>query len=209
MPHLTQAPEKAPVHSAREIPAFQVELASMEDIYRAAGIMAPRKGYSIKKVVEMLNSEHMSGLAKEMKRVALLMALDAAGVSIDEVLQDARTRQQALDAYEAAQKKQVEGEWTRKAEEIAQIQEELESVKAHYAARISRNQEGVAREKATFNAWLNLKQQECQSMAEAAEMCVKPAPVPEPTGAPPEVSLAKAAVAEGAKTESRSNAIIH
>src|SRR5271170_1562764 len=36
---------------AREVPSFQVALSPMEDIYRAAGIMLPRKGYSIKKVV--------------------------------------------------------------------------------------------------------------------------------------------------------------
>ena len=74
----------------------------MEDIYRAAGIMVPRKGYTINKVVEMLNSEHMRGLSKEMKRAALLMALDAAGVPVGQVQQDAKARQEALDSYEAA-----------------------------------------------------------------------------------------------------------
>jgi hypothetical protein len=196
MPHVTPPTEKTPV-SAREVPTFQVELAPMEDIYRAAGIMIPRKGYTIKKVVEMLGSEHIRQLSKEMKRVALLMALDAAGVPIDEVLQDAKSRQDALDAYEAQQKKQVEAEWARKAEEVAQIQAELESIKAHYMARISRNLDGVAREKATFNGWLTLKQQECQTMAEAVELCLK-SPVSEPASTPPaEVSVAKAA---GAKT---------
>ena len=68
---------------------FQAELMCMEDIYRAAGIMSPRRGYSVTKVVEMLHSDHMRGLPKEMKRAAVLMALDAAGVSADEVLRDA------------------------------------------------------------------------------------------------------------------------
>ena len=200
MPHVTETAQKAPVPSAREVPDFQVELLPMEDICRTAGIMIPRKGYSIKKVVEMLNSQHIRGLSKEMKRVALLMALDAAGVPIDEVLQDAKARQNALDDYEALQRKQVEAEWARKAEEIAQIQAELESIKAHYMARISRTQEGVARQKATFDGWVILKQQECQSMAEAAELCVK-SPVSELASAPPpEVSLVKVtAAAAGAK----------
>jgi hypothetical protein len=203
-----QTTETIPVHAAREVPTFRVQLSSMEDIYRAAGIMIPRKGYSIRKVVDMLNSAHMSGLSKEMKRVALLMALDAAGVPVDEVLQDAKTRQQALDVYEAAQRKQVEAEWARKAEEVVQIQAELESIKAHYAARISRSLEGVAREKATFNAWLTLKQQESQSMAEAAELCMK-ASIDEEARATPEVNMAKAAAASsgGARQESRSDAI--
>src|SRR6202167_2422591 len=40
--------KKAPLQSAREVPSFQVELSPMEDIYRAAGIMILRKGYTIK-----------------------------------------------------------------------------------------------------------------------------------------------------------------
>jgi len=182
MPPVTSPAKKGPVHSAREVPTFQVDLSPMEDIYRATGIMAPRKGYTINKVVEMLNSEHIRGLSKEMKRVALLMALDAAGVPIGEVLQDAKLRREALDSHEAQQRKQVEAEWARKEEENIQIQAELESVRAHYMARISRNLDGVAREKETFDGWVTLKRQECQSMVEAVELCLE-SPVSEPAGA--------------------------
>ena len=164
MPHASALEEKPLSRPDANAPTFHVELAPMDDIYRAAGIMPPRKGYSIKKVVDMLNSAHMSGLSPEMKRVALLMALDAAEVPVDEVLRDAKARQDALDNYEAAQKKQVEAEWARKAEEVVQIQAELETIKAHYTARISRNLEGVAREKATFNDWLTLKKKESENM---------------------------------------------
>lgn len=151
----------------------QIELVAMEDIYRAAGIMLPRKGYSIKKVVEMLNSEHIRGLSSDMKRVAILMALDAAGVPIAEVLQDAKARQQALDAHEAEQRKRAEAEWARKAEENLQIEAELARIKAHHMARITRNLDAIAREKLIFNDWLTQKQQESLGMAEAAELCGK------------------------------------
>jgi len=195
MPHLTPSTEKPSAHIAREVPNFQIELLPAEDIYRAAGIMNPRRGYSINKVVEMLRSDHIRGLSKEMKHAAILMALDAAGISLDQVQQDAKARQEALDSYEAGQKKQVEAVWARKAEEVLQIQAELESVKAHHLARISRNLEGVARERATFNKWLTLKQEECQSMAEAVELCLK-SPVSEPSKIPsPEVVAEKAAAA--------------
>jgi hypothetical protein len=139
----------------------------MEDIYRAAGIMNPRKGYSINKAVEMLHSEHIRGLSKEMKWAAVLMALDAAGVLIDQVQHDARARQDAMDCYEAERRKQAEAEWERKAEEIVQIQAELERVKEQYMVRISRSLDAVAREKATFTGWQTMKQQEIQSISEA------------------------------------------
>jgi hypothetical protein len=198
MAHISQATEKPSAHGAREVPNFRVELLPMEDIYRAAGIMNPRRGYSINKVVEMVRSEHIRGLSKEMKQAAVLMALDAAGISLDQVQQDAKARQDVLDSYEAGQKKQVEAMWARKAEEVIQIQAELESVKAHHLARISRNLEGVAREKATFNNWLTLKQQECESMAEAVKLCLK-SPVPHPATTPiSNVSKETAAIAAAA-----------
>src|SRR5438445_576424 len=83
------------------------------------------------KVVEMLRSEHLRGASRELRRAAVLMALDAAGVTADEVLQDAKVRQEAIDAYATEQRKHAEMQWSRKAEENIQIQAELELVKAH------------------------------------------------------------------------------
>jgi hypothetical protein len=153
--------------------ASSIELLSMTDIYQSAGILNPRKGYSILKVVEMLRSEHLRGLAKEMKRATVLVALDAAGITVDEVTQDAKARLEAIDAYEAEQRKQFETLLARKAEENQQIMAELERIKATYAERMRRNLEGVAREKATFGNWLATKQQESQSITEALELCLK------------------------------------
>lgn len=53
--------ERIPAGEAGEGADFAGELLSMEDIYRAAGIVGPRRGYSINKVVEMLHSEHIRG----------------------------------------------------------------------------------------------------------------------------------------------------
>src|ERR1700676_3209757 len=58
MAHISQPTEKPSAHGAREVPNFRVELLPMEDIYRGAGIMNPRRGYSINKIVEMVHSEH-------------------------------------------------------------------------------------------------------------------------------------------------------
>ena len=153
--------------------ASSIELLSMTDIYQSAGILNPRKGYSILKVVEMLRSEHLRGLAKEMKRATVLVALDAAGITVDEVTQDAKARLEAIDAYEAEQRKQFETLLARKADENQQIMAELERIKATYAERMRRNLEGVAREKATFGNWLATKQQESQNISEALELCSK------------------------------------
>src|ERR1700688_3248543 len=186
----TQSVEKSPQRSARELPPLQIELLSMEDIYRAAGITNPRGGYSVNKVVEMLDSEHIRVLSKDLKRAALMMALDAAGISIDLLQRDAQTRRNALDFYEAEQQRQAEAQWSRKAEEVSQIRAELETAKEQYTTRINRNLESVAREKARFSSWVAAKHHETQSMAEAIELCLK-SPVSERANAlPSEVTQA-------------------
>jgi hypothetical protein len=201
--HNEETPNRTPTASApperfagadEAEPGTQLELLSMEDIYRVAGIVSPRKGYSIEKIVEMLHSEHLRGLSKEMKRASVLMALDAAGVSVDEVLQDAKARQDAIDSYEAEQRKQFEAQLARKSEENVQIQAEMERVKARYTERLRRNLDGMAREKATFGNWLTMKQQEAQSMAEAVDLCLKPAAPEKPSTPLEDVSLAGARV---------------
>jgi hypothetical protein len=189
-PEASPRKAKTPADPASEGAAsFPGELLPVEDIYRAAGIMNPRRGYSIGKVVEMLHSEHLRGLSKEMRRAAVLMALEAAGIPLDQVHQDAITRQDALNSYEAEQRRQLEAGCARKAEENVQIQAEMERVKAHYMARISRNEDGVEREKATFGGWLTMKQQEAQSISEAAELCLKSTVSERDRDSLPEVSM--------------------
>lgn len=149
-----------------------VDLMSFEEIYRSAGIKGPRLGYTIGKVIEMLHSEHIKNLPAEMKRSSLLMALEAAGVQVDEVLQDATLRQRAINSYEAIQRKHLEEYEARKAQENCAIQAEAERVAAEYAARISGNLEEVAHEKESFRKWQAGKQLEAQGIADAVTLCV-------------------------------------
>jgi hypothetical protein len=136
--------------------AGQLELLAMEDIYRMAGILNPRKAYRINNITEMLNSEHLRGLSKEMKRASVLMALDAAGVTIEEVLQDAKARQDVIDSYEADQRRQFEAQLARKAEENTQIQAELERVKARPLHRAFASKPGWHRAReGHFWKWAN------------------------------------------------------
>lgn len=159
----------APVNSS----APRSDLLSYEDIYHAAGIMSPRSGYSIHKVVDMLNSERLRDLSQDAKRASVLMALDAAGTPADDLRHDAERRQQALNAYDAAQRKQLEEFEAQKARENAEIEAEVERIKAHYGERIQRNHEQVAKEKETLHNWQVAMQYESQRIAEVLELCGK------------------------------------
>ncbi len=162
--------------------AFQGELLSLEDIYRAAGIMNLRLGYSINTVIEMLNSDHIRGLPSEVKRAAVLMALETAGMPIAEVLEDAAQRHEAINAYEAAQQKHVEEYENRKVEENDQIQVEIERLTAQLTERMKQNLDEVIAVKDTFRRWQSMKEKESQRIADAASLCEKnpPASAPSP-----------------------------
>jgi hypothetical protein len=168
------------------------ELLGYEDIYRAAGIMSPGSGYGIHKIVEMLNSERIGDLAKDVKRASVLMALDAAGISSDELLTDATRRQNALTVYEASQVKQVEDFEARKAKENSKIEEEMEKIRAHYAQRVQANLDQVAKEKDALRNWQMAMQHETQRIAEVIELCGK-----ESAAAPKGNAMAAAAGAPG------------
>ncbi|MHB8215083.1 MAG: hypothetical protein ACYDDS_03290 [Candidatus Sulfotelmatobacter sp.] len=157
--------------TAEDTASPHVELLQVEEIYREAGIRNPRSGYSIGKVVEMLHSERLRGVSKEMRQAAVLMALEAAGIPLDQVFEDARKHLEALDNYEQEQRKQLEAGCVWKAEENLQIEAEMERAKAHHMARISRNEDDIEREKATFGDWQAMKRREAQSISEAAELC--------------------------------------
>ena len=152
--------------------ASGIDLMIFEEIYRSAGIKSPRLGYTIGKVIDMLQSEHIRALSVEMKRASLLMALEAAGVQVDEVLQDATLRQRAINSYEAIQRKHLEEFEARKAQENCTIQAEMERVAAEYNARITNNLDEVAREKDNFRRWQGKKQHEAQRIADAVALCV-------------------------------------
>jgi len=162
------------VPAGNDFAASGGELMVFEEVYRSAGIKSPRLGYSIGKVIEMLHSEHIRNLPTETKRASLLMALEAAGVQVDEVLQDATLRQRAINSYEAIQRKHLEEYEARKAQDNCTIQAEMERVAAEYAARISCNLDEVAREKDSFRKWQVRKQHEAQSIADAVALCVTP-----------------------------------
>jgi hypothetical protein len=170
------APQKRP---AEGFTATKGQLLSYEDIYHAAGILRLRSGYDINKVAEMLHSERIRGLSEDAKRASVLMAIEAAGASVEALLRDATERQQALEVYEAGQQKQLEEFEARKAEENAQIQAELARVTAHYAERIKSNEELVAGEKDALANWQKMKQHESQRIAEVMELCTKPAVQPQ------------------------------
>jgi hypothetical protein len=164
----------APARLAEPLVGTKGDLLSYEDIYRAAGILGPRANYDINKVVEMMHCDRMRGMPDDVKRTSVLMAIEAAGASPDDLLRDATARQSALEKYEDGQRKQLDEFEARKTQEIAEIEGEMARVTARYAERIKANQDQVAHEREALRNWQMAKQSEGQRIAEVIDLCSTP-----------------------------------
>ena len=147
-------------------------LESFEEVYDTAGVKAPLKTYSILKVAEMLNSRHLADMTPDSKRNSLMMALEAAGAEIGDLLQDAVARNRALDEYEEKRQEQIRTFESIKAEENNKLHAEMERLTSQYMSRIQANSDQVAHEQDNFRAWQKRKLQESQRITDAATVCV-------------------------------------
>jgi hypothetical protein len=158
---------------------------SFDEIYSSAEIRAPQHGYTIMKVAEMLQSEHIRGLPAEVRRSSILVALDAAGVKIQEVIEDAVRRDRALDTYERVLEKSLHDLEAAKAEDSKRIQAEMERLVAEHRSRIQANEDAVAKERERFFGWRLQKQQEEKKIADAVGYFVSENPITTGGGAAP------------------------
>jgi hypothetical protein len=150
---------------------------SFEEIYRAAEIAAPPHGFTILKIIDLTQSEHIRNQSRDVKRSSLLLALEAAGVKPQEVVQDAVRRDKALDAYESVQQKALHDLETKKIQENQELQAEIEKRVSEMQSRIQANNEEVAKEKERLYGWQLKKQQEEQKIADAVSFFTSEKPI--------------------------------
>jgi len=143
-----------------------------EQIYQTAAVKPPKLSYGCLKVVEMAGSTHLAGMTPEFKRKALLMALEATGTGVSDVLNDVVVRQRALNEYEESLKEKVRQFEAAQAEQNRLQQAELDRLTSQYQARIQANLDVVERTHELLRNWQRTKQQEVQRLIDAAALCV-------------------------------------
>jgi hypothetical protein len=155
---------------------------SFQEIYDAAEIHPPVHGFTIMKVADMLRSEHIRNLPREVKRSSVLVALEASGGNVQDVIEDAVKRDRALDTFERVQQHSLSELETRKSKESQQIQAEIDRIVAEHRARIQANNDEVAKEKERFFGWRLKKQEEEQKISDTVSYFVTENPIT--TGGP-------------------------
>ena len=171
------------------VPEAVVSDPDLETVYRSARIEVPPHGYTVFKVADMLRSEHLQALPTDVKRRSILVALEGAGVSVDDIVRDAVRRDQALDTYERVLEKHHEDVANRIATENQQLESEIAQRVAELRARIDENNKAVAADQAELQAWRARKQQHERAIADAVAyfvtenpVSVAPSPGPAPQG---------------------------
>lgn len=150
---------------------------SLNEIYTAADIAPPPHGYTVLKVAEMLQSVHIKDLPAEVRKSSVLVALDAAGVKVQQIVEDAVRRDKALDTFERLQQKQVEDFEAAKLEENRKHQADVDRLMADLKLKMEANQKAIAQRKEAFQAWRIQKQLEEQRIADAVGHFVTENPI--------------------------------
>jgi hypothetical protein len=122
------------VTELRELAGMPSELSvPFSEVFKAAGIPASPKGWTIERLEEFLKSDKVRGMNHQQAQHETAKLLSETGVDGSDVVRDAIARDQALDAFEesiAAKRRQ----WlTSKKLEIRQIEEEIASEEKSWA----------------------------------------------------------------------------
>jgi hypothetical protein len=150
---------------------------NLAEVYDAAKIAQPAHGYTVLKVADMLQSEHIRTLPGDVKRKSIMVALDAAGVKITDIVDDAVRRDRALDTYERVLQKHLEEREAQTAADNQRIEEEIAQRVAELRARIDENARALDAERKEFQAWQAHKRQEESTIAEAVSYFVSENPI--------------------------------
>jgi len=161
-PHLPDCPSGIALESDTQATDL-----SLLEIYRGQVNTRSTGEYTILKVAQMLQSEHMRPLPVEAKRAAILVALQAAGVRVRDVIDDAVQRTEILGNAERDRENALRAFETRKEEANRKVQAMVQSLVAEYDARIHRTQEEVSAARDKLAEWRQTKTEEEQRIAEA------------------------------------------
>jgi hypothetical protein len=163
VPGSAPVPEEAPPETAAPAPAaaawkrpaapassvvgstIPADVAEFATVYKGAGLQPPAHGYGVDRVGQMLGHRSLVGLDRSVKASAVLAALDAAGVALEDVVHDAVLRYKALVAFEAAKDLELHDVKPRNERRIHALKEEIAAFQERKNAEIEqRNRETSA-----------------------------------------------------------------
>ena len=141
-------------------------------IYDMAGLEQVGSKYSVTKLANLIaNSKYLRSQPAQTKSTAILVTLEAANTTVEEIMEDASQRERVLDTYEGVQQKALEEFESRKTKNNRELQAELEAKIADYNNKIQANAADVSRARESFTSWQTRKHQEVERLRETVSLC--------------------------------------
>ena len=96
-------------------------------VYEEAQVPAPFGGYGVDRMAEILESRRLASLPREVRVAAVMASLEAAGVSLAQVVHDAVLRERALGAFVVAKEREVAALKQRVETRMATLRREMDA----------------------------------------------------------------------------------
>jgi hypothetical protein len=164
--------------------AIPIDVSDFAVVYEEAGVPAPFHEYGVDTMAEILESKRLASLPREVRMGAVMGSLEAAEVSLPQVLRDAVLRERALDAFVAAKEREVEAQRQRNASRIAVLKEEMESVVIERVREIENLRRGIENATSAFSQLQLRKRQEEARLHDVLSHFVGDSDNPVPVGGP-------------------------
>jgi hypothetical protein len=159
-----------------------VDTDDFAEVYDEARVPEPFRGYGIDKLVSILESKRLASLPQDVRIAAAIASLDAAGVTLPQVLRDAAIRDRALEDFVAAKEREVSAVQHRNEAHIAALKEELDAYVESRQREIESLQNTADGSGTAFGQLQLRKRQEQERLREIVSHFVPPEqnPIPVP-----------------------------
>ncbi len=141
------------------------ELPSFQAIYQAFGIKEPMNGFTVYRAEELLKSVYLKNASPDIRRSALMVALEALRIPAEDVIQDAVKRDKALTQFEKIEERRLREMEQKKSEENKRLQEEMERIFNEIREKMEDNNTSVKEARDKFQAWQEDKEKEEQRLS--------------------------------------------
>jgi hypothetical protein len=153
---------------------------ALEQVYASAGIQPPAHGFTVYRLIEMLEAEEFRGMdAATRARViaGMLRRLPTGAVEIDDIVRDAAARDRALDAFERFLADRVTRQLQDADEKNRVLQAQIEELTKANTALMEENRAAVEAERARLERWLVRKRAEEDRLFDAVQPFVEQNPI--------------------------------
>jgi len=153
---------------------------ALEQVYASAGIQPPAHGFTVYRLIEMLEAEEFRGMdAATRARViaGMLRRLPTGAVEIDDIVRDAAARDRALDAFERFLADRVTRQLQDADEKNRVLQAQIEELTKANTALMEANRAAVEAERVRLERWLVRKRAEEDRLFDAVQPFVEHNPI--------------------------------